>query len=74
MRRKLRKDNDLVKELYAIIQKYLPILLNKFENLTNTRNQSYITYNFRFVVKTCKPLYYKGLHVLFYLVQCCIFE
>ena len=43
MRRELRKDKNLVKELYSIIQKYLPELLQKFEELTDTRNQSYIT-------------------------------
>ena len=52
MRRELRKDKDLVKELYAIIQKYLPELLNKFENLTDTRNQSYVTYKMKTICVT----------------------
>lgn len=43
-RRKLRKDKDLIKELYSIISKYLPKLLDMFESLTDTRNQSYVTY------------------------------
>ena len=47
MRRELRKDKNLVKELYSIIQKYLPELLQKFEELTDTRNQSYITYSMK---------------------------
>ena len=32
MRRELRKDKDLIKELYSIIVKYLPELLNLFIN------------------------------------------
>lgn len=52
MRRELRKDKDLVKELYAIIQKYLPELLNKFDNLTDTRNQSYVTYKMKTICVT----------------------
>ena len=52
MRRELRKDKDLVKELYSIIQKYLPELLNKFENLTDTRNQSYVTYKMKTICVT----------------------
>ena len=42
MRRELREDKNLVKELYSIINKYLPRLLNMFNNLTDTRNQSYV--------------------------------
>lgn len=34
-RRNLRKDKDLIKELYSIIVKYLPKLLDMFENLTD---------------------------------------
>ena len=33
MRRNLRKDKNLIKELYSIIVKYLPVLLNMFDNL-----------------------------------------
>ena len=33
-RRTLRKDKDLIKELYSIILKYFPQLLNMSENLT----------------------------------------
>ena len=29
------------------IKKFLPDLLNKFENLTDTRHQSYVTYNMK---------------------------
>lgn len=47
IRRELRKDKNLIKELYSIIQKYLPKLLQKFEELTDTRNQSYVTYSMK---------------------------
>ena len=51
-RRKLRKDKDLVKELYSIINKYLPRLLDMFDNLTDTRNQSYVTYKTKTICVT----------------------
>ena len=52
MRRELRKDKDLVKELYSIICKYLPGLLDMFENLTDNRNQSYVTYKMKTICVT----------------------
>lgn len=51
-RRKLRKDKDLVKELYSIINKYLPKLLDMFSNLTDIRNQSYVTYKMKTICVT----------------------
>jgi len=36
----------------SIIQKYLPKLLQKFEELTDTRNQSYITYSMKTICVT----------------------
>ena len=51
-RRELRRDKDLVKELYSIIHKYLPELLTKFEELTDTRHQSYTTYNMKTICVT----------------------
>ena len=51
-RRKLRKDKDLVKELYSIINKYLPRLLDMFDSLTDTRNQSYVTYKMKTICVT----------------------
>ena len=33
MKKELRKDKNLIKELYSIIVKYLPGLLNMFDNL-----------------------------------------
>ena len=51
-RRELRKDKDLIKELYSIINKYLPDLLNMFSNLTDGRNESYITYEMKTICVT----------------------
>lgn len=51
-RRTLRKDKDLVRELYSIINKYLPQLFNMFDNLTDARNQSYTTYKMKTICVT----------------------
>ena len=51
-RRKLRKDKNLIIELYSIIKKYLPDLFDKFEELTDIRNQSYVTYNMKTIYVT----------------------
>lgn len=51
-RRKLKKDKNLIKELYSIISKYLPDLLTMFSNLTDTRHQSYITYTMKTICVT----------------------
>lgn len=37
-RRELRKDKNLIIELYSIIKKYLLDLFDKFEELTDVRN------------------------------------
>lgn len=42
-RRNLRKDKDLVRELYSIINKYLPNLLDMFDNLTDIRSRNIFT-------------------------------
>lgn len=52
MRRKIRKDKDLVRELYLIIKKYLPNLFDKFENLTDVRHKGYITYKMKTICVT----------------------
>ena len=52
MKRRLRKDKTLIKELFEIIQKYCPDLLNKFNNLTDIRNSSYIKYSLKVVCVT----------------------
>lgn len=51
-RRELRKDKNLITELYSIIKKYLPDLLKLFENLTDVRNQAYITYSMKTICVT----------------------
>ena len=51
-RRELRKDKNLIIELYSIIKKYLPDLFDKFEELTDVRHQSYITYNMKTICVT----------------------
>ena len=48
----LRKDKDLVKELYSIIVKYLPKLLDMFNDLTDVRNKSYISYEMKTICVT----------------------
>ena len=51
-RRELRKNKDLIKKLYSIINKYLPDLLNMFSNLTDVRNESYVTYEMKTICVT----------------------
>ena len=51
-RRELRKDKNLIKDIYSIINKYLPDLLNRFSKLTDIRNKSYITYNMKVICVT----------------------
>lgn len=51
-RRTLRKDKDLIKKLYSIIVKYLPKLFDMFENLTDIRNKSYVTYKMKTICVT----------------------
>ena len=51
-RRELRKDKHLIIELYSIIEKYLPDLFNMFDNLTDIRNKSYVTYSMKTICVT----------------------
>ena len=51
-KRKLRHDKKLVKELFEIIQKYFPELLDKFANLSDKRNSSYVTYSMKVICVT----------------------
>lgn len=41
-RHELRKDKNLIIELYSIINKYLPNLFGKFSNLSDIRLKSFI--------------------------------
>ena len=52
MKRYLLKDKNLVNELYAIIKKYLSNLFNMFDNLTDLKNHSYITYSMKSICVT----------------------
>ena len=52
MRRELKKDKDLVKALYMIIRKYLPDLFTWFAELTDVRNQDYVTYKMKTICVT----------------------
>lgn len=51
-KRDLRKDKNLVKELYSIIIKYFPKLLDMFNDLTDKRHQGYITYDMKTICVT----------------------
>ena len=43
-RRKNRNEINILSETIAIIKKYMPEMINKFDNLTDLRNQSYVKY------------------------------
>lgn len=51
-RRELKKDICLVNDLYNIIKKYLPKLFNLFNDLTDIRHQSYVTYDMKVICVT----------------------
>jgi len=51
-KRNLRKDKNLIKDIFSIIQKYFPDLINKFANLEDKRNQSYTTYSMKVICVT----------------------
>lgn len=51
-RRELRSDKNLVKELYSIIMKYLPNLFNMFDNISDKRHKSYVTYEMKTICVT----------------------
>ena len=48
-RRKKAKEVNLLEEVVGIIRQYFPKLLSMFENLTDVRNQSYVTYKMRVI-------------------------
>ena len=47
LRRKFKNEKNLFKETYKIIYKYIPDLFNKFDKLTDKRNQSYTKYDMK---------------------------
>ena len=52
MRRELKKAVNPLEELLIIIKQYFPKLTTWIDNLTDTRNQSYITYDFKVCLLT----------------------
>lgn len=50
--RKRKNNTPSHKSIIARMQKYLPKLLHKFEELTDTRNQSYVTYSMKTICVT----------------------
>ncbi len=52
IRRELIKNKNLLNELYRIIVKYFPKLFDMFEDLTDVRHQSYVTYNMKTICIT----------------------
>ena len=55
-RRKNRNGINILSETIAIIKKYMPEMINKFDNLTDLRNQSYVKYKMKviFMVRLMK--------------------
>ncbi len=52
MRRKLKQSVNPLEELLIIIKQYFPKLTNWIDNLTDTRNQSYVTYDLKICLLT----------------------
>ena len=48
-RRNKNKEINILGELITIIKQYFPELINKFEGLTDTRNQSYVKYQMKVI-------------------------
>ena len=48
-RRKNRDGINILSETIAIIKKYMPELMNKFDNLTDLRHQSYVKYKMKVI-------------------------
>lgn len=48
-RRKNRNGINILSETIAIIKKYMPELMNKFDNLTDLRHQSYVKYKMKVI-------------------------
>lgn len=52
LKRKIRKDKNLIKSIFEIIQKYLPELIDKCANLTDKRHPSYVLYSMKVICVT----------------------
>ena len=52
MKRELKNAVNPLEELLIIIKQYFPKLTNWIDNLTDTRNQSYVTYDFKICLLT----------------------
>lgn len=52
MRRELKQAVNPLEELLIIIKQYFPKIINWIDNLTDNRNQSYITYDFKICLLT----------------------
>ncbi len=52
MRRELKNAVNPLEELLIIIKQYFPKLLKWIDNLTDTRHQSYITYDIKICLLT----------------------
>ena len=52
MRRELKNAVNLLEELLIIIKQYFPKLTEWIDNLTDTRHQSYITYDLKICLLT----------------------
>ena len=52
MRRELKQSVNPLEELLIIIKQYFPKLTNWIDNLTDTRNKSYVTYDFKICLLT----------------------
>ena len=48
-RREKKKEINILKDLITIIKQYFPELINKFEGLTDVRNQSYVKYQMKVI-------------------------
>ena len=48
-RREKKKEINILEELVIIIKQYFPEFINKFEGLTDARNQSYVKYQMKVI-------------------------
>ncbi len=48
-KREKKKEINILSEVINVIRQYFPELINKFEGITDTRNQSYVTYKMKVI-------------------------